>query len=679
MSAPAGAAATDSPDEQSLSELFKPGNTCTALVPYAAASESDGSDSGRDDVPQQQPMSFAQRVAISRGASPAAASVRTLTSAGRGIAQQQPAEVAAQPLVAQAMSFAQRARRDAESRSLAREADAMDSQAARLQRRGFDGHALCDRERAAALRQQASAVRAPLGGEIPRHDVLAAVAATPARLLQLKRPLVTSADRSVADDFAPAVTAGSDPIQGQQLPGFYDELSSAYRAAFELLCPEAQRAKCKALLAGLQLALLFIDRSHARKALGISGALDGDERSWRLRLTELLAAPDKGWCHSYLNQASSAWRRLQKFQAGAADGDTTVRFQRHVDTLARTKWKRRHSAEADLLAGSAAGRTARTQTGRSLRFLGRTLHFPVDTTSTAAKRATAPAKRKAKHHEAWSAKVQLTLEEYVSKSRHAPVVAAAAGLAACGMFGLSHQRQENARLVTTPPVTDSASGGVVEGLITIDQKSGCEDGIPIWTSANGFSGSRHYVDALAAAHRNRSTTALLLDDDSKNGDPFNATCIIDRPRNLKRSTVALRSLVRRAPHFCPAELKELLKELTVLCGKGVLTCIGRACFDKLEILNETGKWSGSFSQTNADPNLATALTGPTTEKAPQYRMPITYSEGNDLAGAGGSARAHAMERQISRARWVARRYGIAALPDRGGWELMRQAPEPPAG
>jgi len=160
--------------------------------------------------------------------------------------------------------------------------------------------------------------------------------------------------------------------------------------------------------------------------------------------------------------------------------------------------------------------------------------------------------------------------------------------------------------------------------------------------------------------RSRITKCLVYDDDSPEGDPFAARCSapFDAAAPLRRSTVALRALLSSelcGPSFSLSELGNL----TPHGAKHLLPTVNRNCGEKETITNEIGKWSGSSSQTHADPHVGAP---PSDEGV----FPITEVYSHEALGDGGIV-CRIMERVIGRVRSRVAEVGDDALPPLGGF------------
>ena len=188
-----------------------------------------------------------------------------------------------------------------------------------------------------------------------------------------------------------------------------------------------------------------------------------------------------------------------------------------------------------------------------------------------------------------------------------------------------------------------------------------DSGIPSCCPANDLEGRQAWLDVLCEAQARSEIKCLVYDDDSPNGDPFQAGAVRDAASSLSRSVVALDALLL-SPACEPSFTREQLGGRTPHCLKGVLSTVARCALEKKEVQNEIGKWDGSSAQQFIDP-LAEGSTRLNAEGEPEYNILEHYTS-------VGAEEAHVpaiMERQVARMRAHVLDVGAQGLPAVGGF------------
>ena len=379
------------------------------------------------------------------------------------------------------------------------------------------------------------------------------------------------------------------------------------------------------------------------------------------------------WSSSYMHQLANVWIDVMKFSRstcrpmvqGSFTGAFVQAYMARVELRARLGWLARHPGPSDAHFGAAKGSTARGGAGSKLRTLAGALLFPIVVSSLAAREATRRTKRAGRRKRSCTERVQLKLERLAALGPSWPVRVCAAGLAALGLEAVRHASACRFALIRAPPLVAAplppsvspayreyvaASGGSVHGMVLTDPKAATDDGIPAVTSARGISGSRAWLDVLLQVQGSMTTRSLVYAVASPDGeqvtDPFQASQILDTAPSSVQSTRVLHALLLSdvcAPSFTP----EILVGLTPHSSKHLLSSISRNSFDRKEVTNEIGKWSGSASQNEALP-CAGEVPLPRSD-APSSKSHITDVYSHEALGDGGSV-AVVMELQIARAR-----------------------------
>ena len=320
-----------------------------------------------------------------------------------------------------------------------------------------------------------------------------------------------------------------------------------------------------------------------------------------------------------------------------------------------------------------------------LRTLEPELHFPLDTSSLVVQVAGKRVKRIGIRKRTLTERGMLKLERIAALPSVTPYVRTrAAGFVAAALSSLRHASARQFLIRSVSSAGDvaasladvsldpglrqylSSSGGVVRGVVLLDPKTSMEDGIPAVTSVRGISGSSMWAREIYALQQRCETKCVVYDDDSPSGDPFQAQQTLDAAADLGRSKVALRSLLASdvcEPSFDLSDLGDAVPHML----KSFLPTISRNSGDRAPDTNEIGKWSGSSSQTHADPTLgpsiAAALAADQDDCA-RHRILDVYT--HEALGDGGRV-CRIMEQQISRARDRVLATAEDDLPPRGGF------------
>ena len=419
---------------------------------------------------------------------------------------------------------------------------------------------------------------------------------------------------------------------------------------------------------------------------------------------DALAYLAKNHSAKYLEKACTEWANLREFMVRTDRADplrtgakvparTIAAFQEERTVRSRTRVQvaaAKRIAKGLQPKEGAGGRAGPEGSGSALRLLAK-LCFPVECKSLVAKAATRRKKRRVNHHATWSVGVQARLELGAEKIERHPVArGVCAQLAMSGLMALRHASAARTRITRVPAASAnprkrpasastpmSNSGGVVRGVVLFDPKANCDDGIPLATSARGATGTRHALDEFMRSHRAdggfSASAGIMRDDDSRDGNPFNATRFKDAKRSLARTNVALIACLSDPRLPFPAAPAALLdgsdprqpKPIHFHGGKGLLTTVARSAGESEPTCNEIGKWAGSEAQQEAG-------SASCSRDAPR-RHPIVDSYTDETMGAGDVGVVPLiMERQVQRMRKLVERKGALNLPIRGGWEMISE-------
>ena len=423
-----------------------------------------------------------------------------------------------------------------------------------------------------------------------------------------------------------------------------------------------------------------MSRSQVLRVVGVSSVAEAANVSSTLLESSFVLTAIEAWSAARMNAFVSTWRSVQQFAVDMGQrlvgsrhysGLFVQQYLRCRDARARAAFRRRYAGRV-VPPGLAQGSTARGGAGSILRTMSTKLFFPIDVSSLAAKEASKKGKRRAQHHEPYTARALLKLCRLARLGPSHAVRLRAAGFYAMGVNALRHKSATRFRIGSRPHREQRcvhASGGVVRGLVLTDPKTSVDSGIPSCCSANDLEGSQAWLDVLCDAQQQSSIKCIVYDDDSPNGDPFRSVAgVYDAKASLTRSSVALDALLMSPvcePSFSRADLiGEDGRKRTPHCLKGVKPTVSRCGGDAKPETNEIGKWDGSTAQESGD-HRAEGSTSLTHAGEERFAILETYTS----VGAMEERVPEIMERQMSRMRSHLRAVGAEGLPVRGGFAV----------
>ena len=410
------------------------------------------------------------------------------------------------------------------------------------------------------------------------------------------------------------VVSRSDP-RGQLLPAppFTSALSGLTPLVLEhlsLLPVQLQAGEVDKIAAARRLFTLLSPLQLMRFGAASSREL-ASEAPAEVESSFVLTAIEK-WGSSRIDALVRRWLDFMQFiqssgyqcpPGGLFSARVVDLYQRRVDVRARSRFLRRHAGKT-IPAGSARGGTEKGNSGSQLRVLGRDLFFPLDVSSATFLTATKRSKRKPRHHVPWTERALLKLCRLSRCAHSYPARLRAAGFYASAVNALRHMSASRFRIGCRPPrrlrgCSTSGSGGIVRGVVLIDPKTSVDNGIPSCCPVNDLEGFSDWLEVLCMQQDRSACKCLVYDDDSPNGDPFQASTVYDRPSSLPRSTVALHALLM-SPVCEPSFTREQLAGRTPHSLKSILPSISRVGGDPPPETIEIGKWDGSTAQQFVD-------------------------------------------------------------------------------
>jgi endogenous inhibitor of DNA gyrase (YacG/DUF329 family) len=253
-----------------------------------------------------------------------------------------------------------------------------------------------------------------------------------------------------------------------------------------------------------------------------------------------------------------------------------------------------------------------------------------------------------------------------TRSNYATKITAAASavMAHAAMRHVSAQRTGNLKLV----------GSFLVGTIAADFKKSknsggkSKSGRPFCCSRVGITGTDHCARLVLDLNAWSAGEFLIPDNDSKTGDPREATKILDTPMSNARYKVAMQSVLRTTAYtahaaYPPRSSEERVKSLTPHSIRHGLPAVARGRGEDASAVNEIGCWADSVGETLKKSQLEAAASS-----FDKLKMAGLYS-----AEGRGAAIPDIMERNMAAMRDWFSHNPPTDFPCVGGYELLTKA------
>ena len=459
----------------------------------------------------------------------------------------------------------------------------------------------------------------------------------------------------------PLLATAVPPPPDPSAPHAFDPLDTT--AVTDLLPPGERRARLAAVSAAWDL-VPHLQLWQASRILGMP--LTAIRRADpRVVTADLVRVIGFSWSAGYIRGALREWLNIYEYAYTSGRvapgepiyGNIVTRYMdtRHDAALRKHIEKYRRKG-IDPPNGSAAVHAARGALATKLKWLAVSMHFRIDVSCTAAKKALRRARRTAAQPApSLSPRMVINLSLQCEEGASEFVRGHAGGFTAQIMFAL---RMINAQRSAVTAVAN----GVVYGECDLDAKlsTGQQSGRQMWATERDCRGSNTWLRALAAMLSAGSDSSaehfFIRATNSPTGDPHLATEWRDGPETAARSRASLCALLSTGRGAVPAATAAAM---TGHSSKHVLPNVGRALHLASPEINEIGRWAGSRGQ------RATAADAGPDATAAADACPQIYS-----AEAANEVVPMIMEKVVSALRRLASTTDVAALPDTGGWSLL---------